>query len=870
MASFFDKLIAPSDVPKDADVLEKISIEVKELHQKVSKYFSRLDKSKEPQTKSEKLSDLALQNEQKILDKVSLLEKSTAIFSNKITFTLPKNAKLLLSRLKLYDNSLSKIFGNIMTKVRMRIDKMMEKFTVQFYKDYADKKIKWFMESSKKVIGRFFQTLKDMPGNFFDKVYEVSFGLVSKILGVLGPIAKPFISMAGWFIKGGMKLLSTIFTAVTEILLLPLELMTSVAGFIAKGVLGLFRGLFFFMFTPPGLFFIGIPLLYFLVPKILSYIWEGIKASAQYIDNMLIKHFGIDVRALWTDTIWPFVVEIWDSYKGSRLHAKIKEYAGVLKLWFDSAMKYVFGDDIFDRIHGWWDSVTLYFDHVKSAFTFMWDNINWVYGIVATHMFIKIVNAFRNISKFVGVIYNFMKFVIGGIVKFTSWVITKTAKFIGRIFTKFFPNLAAKIGKFFSFIGRTSSLIGRVAGLALRIGLRVFSIVGWAMTIYDLLSIGWSWYKANKAKRGLREVIQRDSTKISDYIKTLERSSNPMFLDVDDKRVERYRSIGLSQDEAIILAQDDEKIQNILNSSSHISAFFAFIKFTSSPNDRENIDAQIAEDSIMDLYNIISQVQSSNDIHPDSLMSISELASTRLQDIKERWDRIKAIRRPGLVSNEWQITPGFSSNMESALNSFSNIVNNFSTYATRRAERLRSETYTKTFGVPIQSDVVDIASYYGNALSNTVNPSQELKTRQLFTRLLSDYYSDERVDESYVIRFITPLLQENKISDEHYNNAMDIVRQAISEVRSIRIPPSKTFANGGIILQSGVDKVLPLDSTSLEIVYQHIKDIETEKPKNKEQNDLNRHITIIEETNNIIESFELYTMNRLSRGILGV
>ena len=862
MASFFDKLIAPSDVPKDADVLEKISIEVKELHQKVSKYFSRLDKSKEPQSKSEKLSDLALQNEQKILDKVSLLEKSTAIFSNKITFTLPKNAKLLLSRLKLYDNSLSKIFGNLMTKVRMRIDKMMEKFTIQFYKDYADKKIKWFMESSKKVIGKFFQTLKDMPGNFFDKVYEVSFGLVSKILGVLGPIAKPFISMAGWFIKGGMKLLSTIFTAVTEILLLPLELMTRVSGFIAKGVLGLFRGLFFFMFTPPGLFFIGIPLLYFLGPKILSYIWEGIKSSAQYIDNMLIKHFGIDVRALWTDTIWPFVVEIWDSYKGSRLHAKITEYVGVLKLWFDSAMKYVFGDDIFDRIQGWWDSVTLYFDHVKSAFTFMWDNINWVYGIVTTHILVKIVAAFRTITSFISTISSFLKFIIGGIANFTTFVITRTANFTGKVFSKLFPRLASRLGKVFSFIGRIFPFIGKLSGIVLRVAGRLLSVVGWALTIWDMVSIGWAAFKALKAQAGFRDVLETDSTKIRDYISSLEMLSDPTKQEVSPDLVARYLSVGFTEPESIMLAQDDDKLHSIAASSGMLSSYFYNIRI--SARDQEEYDlAHWNEDILMDIKDRTERLKDTKNISYFDFVVLSYVLEDDLSTLRDNWQRIKNIaNNRGLLRRnaQWQKTEGFTENLDYSINAFSRITNNFIEYA-RNRQRQYNQIQNRSGINNINFEVIEAAQFYMRDFISGIPENERQDTQRAFTDILNKYYLGQYTESQAIQEFST--LVDNK-------EAIQSITRAIENIKSIRIPPSKTFANGGIILQSQVDKVLPLDSTSLEIVYQHIKDIETEKPKNKEQNDLNRHITIIEETNNIIESFELYTMNRLSRGILGV
>lgn len=78
----------------------------------------------------------------------------------------------------------------------------------------------------------------------------------------------------------------------------------------------------------------------------------------------------------------------------------------------------------------------------------------------------------------------------------------------------------------------------------------------------------------------------------------------------------------------------------------------------------------------------------------------------------------------------------------------------------------------------------------------------------------------------------------------------------------------KEFALGGIVSQKELNNILPLDGIGQDYIREKIKDIKViNKTQSKEEI---RNITIIEETVERKDSYEVYTMQQLAKGILGV
>lgn len=77
-------------------------------------------------------------------------------------------------------------------------------------------------------------------------------------------------------------------------------------------------------------------------------------------------------------------------------------------------------------------------------------------------------------------------------------------------------------------------------------------------------------------------------------------------------------------------------------------------------------------------------------------------------------------------------------------------------------------------------------------------------------------------------------------------------------------------AHGDIIIpnKSEMNKTIALDNRGIDFIRKKVKEIIPPKDENTNQNNKGSNITIIEEHNNYIESYELYTMNQLSQGIL--
>jgi hypothetical protein len=77
-------------------------------------------------------------------------------------------------------------------------------------------------------------------------------------------------------------------------------------------------------------------------------------------------------------------------------------------------------------------------------------------------------------------------------------------------------------------------------------------------------------------------------------------------------------------------------------------------------------------------------------------------------------------------------------------------------------------------------------------------------------------------------------------------------------------------AHGDIIIpnKQEMNKTIALDNRGIEFIRSKVKEILIPKQENIKENDDNTNITIIEEHNNYTDSYELYTMNQLSQGIL--
>lgn len=77
------------------------------------------------------------------------------------------------------------------------------------------------------------------------------------------------------------------------------------------------------------------------------------------------------------------------------------------------------------------------------------------------------------------------------------------------------------------------------------------------------------------------------------------------------------------------------------------------------------------------------------------------------------------------------------------------------------------------------------------------------------------------------------------------------------------------FAFGGIVSKE-MNNILPLDNLGRDYIRSKVKDIPSADigKSNRKEDDI-RNITIIEEHSSLKESYELYTMNQLSKGILG-
>jgi hypothetical protein len=101
-------------------------------------------------------------------------------------------------------------------------------------------------------------------------------------------------------------------------------------------------------------------------------------------------------------------------------------------------------------------------------------------------------------------------------------------------------------------------------------------------------------------------------------------------------------------------------------------------------------------------------------------------------------------------------------------------------------------------------------------------------------------------------------------------NAEGVNKAIIQGDEAVNSANKQRFAHGGIVAPKEINNVIPLNAIGREYIRSRISDIKIpEADKINKKEDAIRNITIIEETTIQHDSYELYTMSQIAKGILG-
>lgn len=134
----------------------------------------------------------------------------------------------------------------------------------------------------------------------------------------------------------------------------------------------------------------------------------------------------------------------------------------------------------------------------------------------------------------------------------------------------------------------------------------------------------------------------------------------------------------------------------------------------------------------------------------------------------------------------------------------------------------------------------------------------------------NEFKSNELNLFSRIIKNYTPETKTQIIND--IGSYIDTVIDKFNIKRSSEEVKYTPFADGGLIIPAKeYPNIVPLDAIGKDFIRSKIKDIKLpEENQNNTLQDVINNITIIEEQTNSVQSYEIYTMERLSKGILGV
>lgn len=97
------------------------------------------------------------------------------------------------------------------------------------------------------------------------------------------------------------------------------------------------------------------------------------------------------------------------------------------------------------------------------------------------------------------------------------------------------------------------------------------------------------------------------------------------------------------------------------------------------------------------------------------------------------------------------------------------------------------------------------------------------------------------------------------------------IKNVLTQAYNLSTTLETSLAHGAILPnRTDIKNIIPLDSIGREYIREQVKSIKIDESKKIKNKEGKSHITIIEENSVYGESYELYTMSQISKGILGV
>lgn len=914
--SFFDKLIANIESAKaDRQVLDEKEDFEEELSSRVSKIERSIKTLHANDIK--KLKDMSF--------KVSEVEKKvSSIQTNQSRvrqLTREKYSDLqkdqskaktsidsLEERLKRSEQTELYDYSAWLKKLKKSQSKMEKGISTCFnkdkMKDIGDKRAQWIISTGSRIlkgIGFFMlNTVKNGLVALDNLASIMTFGFWDELKSTLslGKLA------VDWFMKTGKRQISTIGTAmknlfgfefgfISQTIKKSVSLIGGGIKFIGKWIAGLLGNLL----SPPGLFLYGIPILIVFGPTIFKSVTTFLTKKGAELWNMIDSY--LNLSEIWNDIIYPTFNRFWSWMTGEKF-----------PIWWEK-VKPIIGQGIYDFF-----SVVLGEERLKKFIKFAVDSWQWVqmgwteiktsYAtlqsiskiilsvkltmlIAKTGSFLaKVGNALTSIAKGIG---KFIARLSGKVISMVSNIASRVASRIGASLTKYLPRLTGFIKtvmgpltkiipRLFTFLSVGSKILGRL-----------IPGVGWVLTAIDVLRVGYYTFRALEADRVNKMVTIKNVERTSSFMDELALQSGMSIEELREGRIDYYQNLGISEGDAFFRTEEEVRTAQLRSAAAYLgSNFDAIVKSTQTDSGATQPEWDIANKLSREfnwLYDLINNAYAEGDNISVEDLKYYETEGRRLLKLAEsEWVKLQQLGASGVDSNWYDSS--MRSNISRGIGGFGTILNKYSTYVMKReqSEKLFREQAAEAEEKGVISDFG--AHQLNNAAISIYDRFRKQATQHM-SETEREAASDKLLKAIHIavsngpsaMPYIKAGLNNFAKGDKAFVQTALRAAQAAEiywdsrEGKKIFIPDNFTeadinkFAYGGIIVPNiHRDNVIPLNSEAQGFIREKIEKLDL--PEIKKAKESQKNITIIEENTTIQESYQIYTLKKLAKGVIGV
>lgn len=785
-----------------------------------------------------------------------------------------------------------------------------------------------------RVIKLPFTVLSDAKKILDDKFTDnkISKTIKKEPSGIKGMFKKFFdlaLAPAKWIIGAGTMAINFIWKSLKTVFLdLPYAAIKTAVSIAGKGIeafMDWVGDMFLNIFRFPWILFIGIPFLMFVLPKILDIVWGFLKKNMIKLWN-IVDSF-LHLSEIWNEWLWPGIQGFWKWLTGSTLDKWWSDTLPKIKGWIYNFFVYMFGKEHVDKFI---DATKMMWTWVQDRWQELVQVYEWLrpifYVLSGAWLFKQIYRLYKLARVIVSGAWRAARWVgrqswrgaraigrgarrawrairgtvFGRIVRRTKLGIRRLLRPIGRAVGGALKKVGAKV------FGKIGLKLGMKFGA--KRALLAIPVIGWiAMAAWDLYDIGKAVYvgvQALAARASARKSASEWSIKNVEHIghtKQLFESINSGNYNVNPKYSGLSRDMekfGLTQKQIADTLEADAAYNSLRTAAVfYAGQWESLASHASQDSSAENYEVTKAREigkRFDSVYKFINEYNVRN-YENITTKDLKEMLKKTQWAIKGTWNEWQSLVKSGYAgsNSDWVSDTNFTEGIPRSMGIYDEIVRMTQTYIKKREEReagmaeenakaQKEGRVANTDDMFINRNTIGVfydMSREKNPVAHLPEEDRSLATEKLI-KAIQFGYQNGATSHAYVMAGL-----KYNFDDPEYLKAGEAMffegvkkhNQKSDDNKPIPIfvPSNFTkadiekFEEGGVIVPYETrNVVIPLNTEGSAHIRDKIRDINIPEIKKLKKDSGN--ITIIEQHTSVEQSYELYAMEQISRGILGV